>query len=260
MGDPRNPNDVKEGMNVKASILKNDPPEKWITTTVKRKKTKEQFCPDGTPIILADNRDGYVKEFFEDFIELTEKEIKEMIQGHENFVFELKSSFQFSTKRSIQAECLKEEILRELSSMLNTKGGKICIGVDNKKNILGLDEDYKLIKIKKTGQPKKDSFIQELRSFINSRLGDNNLESCYNAYVVTVDSKELCIIDVQESKFIPAFVLEKYKVRGCDTTENEPLYNSKKWTFYIKTDRGTSEKNPYEALQFWKEHKTENIV
>ena len=137
MPDPRNSDDVKIGMPVKASILKNDPPETWIITTVKRKRTKERYCPDGTPIIFADNRDGYVKEFFEDFIELTENEIKEMIEGHENFIFELKSSFQFSTKRSVQDDCLKEEIVKELSAMLNTKGGKICIGVDNKKNVIG---------------------------------------------------------------------------------------------------------------------------
>ena len=35
MADPRNIDDVKVGMSVRASIGKNDPREKWILTTVK---------------------------------------------------------------------------------------------------------------------------------------------------------------------------------------------------------------------------------
>jgi predicted HTH transcriptional regulator len=260
MPDPKNPNDVQIDMMVKAAILKDDPPEKWIITKVKRKKTNESYCPYGTPIIFSDNRFGYTKGFVETVVELNENEIKNLIENHENLLVELKSSFQYSVKKSRQAECLKEQIVREISAMMNTKGGKVIIGVDNQKKILGLDDDYKFIKISKSGQPKKDSFIQELRDYVNSRLGHKSLEDKYNAYVANVDSKEICIIDVDESKMYPAFVLEKFKMRKCDDEETDSLTNGKRWTFYTKTDRGTSEKNPYEASIFWEENKQSQFL
>lgn len=260
MCDPRNPKDIIENMTVLAAILENDPPEKWIVTQVKRKKSNEKYYHNGTPIRFTDNRQGFVKKIIEDFKELTIDEIKNMIENHENLNVELKSSFQFSTKKLRQAECLKEQIVREVSAMMNTNGGKVIIGVDNQKKILGLENDYQFIKISKNGQPKKDSFVQELRDFINSRLIDKNLESKYVAYVTNVDSKDICIIHVSESLSIPAFVLEKFKFRNCDADDNESLINGKRWTFYIKTDRGTSEKNPYEAAIHWMETKNSSSI
>jgi len=261
MADPHFLKDVLVGMYVKVAISKIDPSDKWISSQIKEiLTTSYEYHENGIEVIITDNRSGYVKEFLEDITKLTEIEVLDLVKRHETLNFELKSSFQYSVKNKRKAECLAEQIVREICGFMNARGGIICIGVDNSKSILGLEDDYSILTNIKPGQPKSDSLIQTIRDFVNSRLGDNILETLYNSYIVNLSKSEVCIIDVKESKNIPVFVLEKFKSQDCDSDDNKPLSNKKRWLFYVRTDRGTSEKNPYEAAKYWKNEKNSQFL
>lgn len=244
--DPRNSEDVKIGMSVRASIGKNDSREKWILTIVKEILSTEQFCPDGTEIITNDNRSAYCKEFANISIKISELELEQLIENHETLTFELKSSFQWSTKNNRKAECLGESIVREIGAFMNTKGGRICIGVDNNKNILGLKNDFS-VSPPKSGQPKEDSFVSKIRSFVTDRLQVPTAETLFNSYVMSFKGKQVCIIEVDKSD-TPIFVQEKYDSKTCDTDLEVKI---KRWPFYVRTDQGTREYSPYEAKIYW---------
>lgn len=250
--DPRNRDDVNIGMSIKASIGKNDPREKWILTTVKEILSTEKFCPDGVEIIIHDNRSAYCKEFIETFTEISESELEQLIENHETLTFELKSTFQWSTKNNRKAECLGEQVVREIGAFMNSKGGRICIGVDNSKNVLGLKNDFS-ISPPKSGQPKEDAFVSKIRNFVNDRLQVSTAETLFNSYVFHYKGKQVCIIEVQESD-VPIFVQEKYDSKRCDTDDETKI---RRWPFYVRTDQGTREYSPYEAKEYWiRERKT----
>lgn len=244
--DPRNIDDIKVGMSVRASIGKNDPREKWILTNVKEVLSTEKYCPDGIEIIIHDNRSAYCKEFANISVEISESELEQLIEKHETLTFELKSSFQWSTKNNRKAECLGEQVVREITAFMNGNGGRICVGVDNTKNILGLKNDFS-ISPPKHEQPKEDAFVSKIRNFVNDRLQVPTAETLFNSYIMSFKGKQVCIIEVQKSD-IPIFVQEKYDSKTCDT---DSVVKIKRWPFYVRTDQGTREYSPYEAKEYW---------
>ncbi len=244
--DPRNKDDVKLGMPVRASIGKNDSREKWILTRVIEILSTEKYNPDGIEIIIHDNRSAYCKEFVNVSVEISESELGQLIETHETLSFELKASFQWSTRNNRKAECLGEQVVKEIVAFMNGSGGRICIGVDNSKNILGLKNDFS-ISPQKHGQPKTDAFISKIRTFVNDRLQVPTAETLFNSYVIRFQDKDVCIIDVGKSD-IPIFVQEKYDSKTCDTDSDLKI---KRWPFYVRTDQGTREYSPYEAKKYW---------
>ena len=242
-------------MSVKVSIGKNDPREKWILTTVKEVLSVEKYCPHGVEIIIHDNRTGYCKEFVESFTQISELELEQLIENHETINFELKSSFQWSVKNNRKAECLGEQVVREIAAFMNSKGGVICIGVDNSRNVLGLKNDFS-ISNPKVGQPIEEALVSKIRSFVTDRLHCPTTETLFNTYVFHYKKKQVCIIQVKQSDN-PIFILEKYDSRSCDS-ENE--VKIKKWPFYVRTDQGTREYSPYEAKEYWAREKGTNFL
>lgn len=251
MADPRNSEDVEVGMSVRASIGKNDPREKWILTTVKEILSTEEFCPGGVEIIIHDNRSAYCKEFVNMCVEISELELDQLIENHETVSFELKSSFQWSVKNNRKSECLGEETVKEIAAFMNANGGRICIGVDNAKNVLGLKNDFS-ISPPKHGQPKEDALVSKIRAFVNDRLQVPTAETLFNSYVIHFKEKDLCIIEVEKSD-IPIFIQEKYDSKTCDT---ESELKIKRWPFYVRTDQGTREYSPYDAKKYWTRERT----
>ena len=135
---------------------------------------------------------------------------------------------------------------------MNAKGGKICIGVDNSRNVLGLKGDFS-ISPPKHGQPKEDALALKIRNFVRERI-PTLAETLFNSYVVDYKGKQVCIIDVKESN-IAIFVQEKFDPKSCDT---ETEIKVKRWPFYVRTDQGTREYSPYEAKEYWiREKETE---
>ncbi|MDB2445676.1 ATP-binding protein [Nitrosopumilus sp.] len=246
----------KNKTTVKVSLTKNDAPEKWILTTINEVLSLDDYCPDGVEVLIADNRSGYCKDFENSFVELTSSELAELIEKHETFNFELKSSFQWSIKKNEKAECLGEQVVKEIAAFMNSKGGKICIGVDDQRKTLGLKPDFS-ISPGRSGQTKEDALVSKIRNFVRDRLNSPTTQNLFNSYVMKYDQKQVCIIDVEESS-IPIFIYEKFVPSQCDK-DGQPL-KIRKWSFYTRTDQGVLEHSPYEAKSYWLREKNTSFL
>jgi predicted HTH transcriptional regulator len=241
----------KNNKQVKASVLQNDPPEKWIVTSIMEILSTDDYSPDGVEIMFSDYRSGYCKESIEEFTNITSTELSQLIVDHETLYFELKSSFQWSIRYDRKAECLGEQVVREIAAFMNGKGGKICIGINDQRTTLGLKKDFSITTVKQ-GQAIEDAFVSKIRNFVKDRLTVPTTENLFNSYMMKYDQQQVCIIDVKESS-IPIFVLEKFVPGQCDA--DGPPAKQRKWPFYTRLDQGTREHSPYDAKIYWNEQK-----
>ncbi len=205
---------------------------------------KEPFNSDGIEVEIDNFHFGHVKKIIKNDEFITENQLREKIKNHEQKTFELKSSFKYDIKVSnitgnpTSAEYLKRKIVEECASFMNSEGGIICIGVDDEKNILGLENDFKL---QTEYDPKKDKqiFIDTLRGEIKQALIDYLqdpiiFDLCYVEMKV-IDGKDVCCIIVEKSpKSIFVKMKINYRLDGKDKKD-------KIWKCWIRADNGIRE-------------------
>jgi uncharacterized protein YwbE len=230
---------------------------KGLSVTIQRKRIKkvmtgiitdilenQAFNPDGIEVEIDGYYLGHVKKIIINEEVISEQELREKIQKHETDTFEMKSSFKYDLNLSkhlgkpTENEILKRKIVEEAAGFMNTNGGMICIGVDNEKNTVGLENDYKL----QTGyHPEKDRslFIDQLRLEIKDTLiaylGDEQIYGLYRISILPLDGKEVCCIKIEKSSD-PIFV----KIPGTfhDSKLKKDLPKQKIWKCWIRADNG----------------------
>ena len=88
---------------------------------------------------------------------LLERDIDILIGMDESSQLEFKSTFQWDIKLEQKNIDLRNEVLKTIAAFNNTEGGYLIIGIDDNKNIFGLEKDYSLSK-----KQNKDVFLQTL--------------------------------------------------------------------------------------------------
>lgn len=208
---------------------------------IQRKRTKKilegiiteilddnQYNLNGLEVEIDDCFEGNVKNIMEDKPIISSSELCKKIDKHESKFFEIKSSFKYDVNISNHIgvptanEALRRKIVEEVASFMNTCGGIVCIGVDDDKNILGLENDYKL----QSGYtPDKDKsllqgnlkleIIQALIDYLDTEM----IFTLYDVEIITIDGKDVCCIIVKKSND-PIFVKMKIsaKIDGKDKT------------------------------------------
>jgi len=150
------------------------------------------------------------------FLDLTESE-----------TLEFKSSLRWDYKQSNLNRAMEIIIAKSLVAFLNTKGGTLIIGVDDKKQILGLEKDFSALK-----KQDEDGFELKLTDIINTYVGKQ-----YRTYVHVkfekIDSKTICIVTIDKSS-TPAYLSSEGKTEFYIRAGNssQPL-NVKETTEYI---------------------------
>ena len=119
-------------------------------------------------------------------------------------------------------------IAKTIVGFMNTKGGKLIIGVDDEGNTLGLENDYKTLKHKN-----KDGYERAIFRIISTQLGH---EACFSNHVsfYNLNEKEVCVVDIEPSK--------------------EPVYvnNGTNTTFYVRTGNATYPLTVKETVDYLK--------
>ncbi|MFB6217349.1 MAG: DUF262 domain-containing protein, partial [Candidatus Aenigmatarchaeota archaeon] len=95
-----------------------------------------------------------------------ETSLEALIEKGENHRIEFKETLLYDVHRDQPNKDLKKEAVKEIASFANAEGGTLIIGVDDDKNIKGLDRDLKLM-------DDLDDFEVTLNQEISSRLGDS---------------------------------------------------------------------------------------
>ena len=162
---------------------------------------------------------------------LLQRDIAEIIADGENEKVEFKSSIRYDYLRKITNRDLEMVIAKTIVGFMNTKGGKLILGVDDDGNILGLEKDFKTIKHKN-----RDGYEREIFRIISTQLGH---EACFSNHIsfYVVDELEICVIDVEPSK--------------------EPVYVSDgtSTTFYVRTGNATYPLTVKETVDYLKTQK-----
>jgi len=129
------------------------------------------------------------------------KNVKRMISGGENSVVEFKSSLRWDYNQNKKNSELEKPVLKNIVAFLNTKGGSILIGVDDKGKVLGIEND--MLTLSKNSF---DGFHQHLINQISDKIGVHQthhiaIKSCI------IYRKIIAIIEIEKAAY-PAYLKE----------------------------------------------------
>jgi hypothetical protein len=160
------------------------------------------------------------------------RDIAEIIADGENEKVEFKSSIRYDYLRKVTNLDLELVIAKTIVGFMNTKGGKLIIGVDDDGNTLGLENDYKTLKHKN-----KDGYERAIFRIISTQLGH---EACFSNHIsfYVINEKNICVVDIEPSK--------------------EPVYvnDGTSTTFYVRTGNATYPLTVKETVDYLKTQKT----
>tara|TARA_R110002126_G_scaffold4304_5_gene22753 strand:+ start:1457 stop:2239 length:783 start_codon:yes stop_codon:yes gene_type:complete len=163
---------------------------------------------------------------------LLQRDIAEIIADGENEKVEFKSSIRYDYFRKATNRDLEIVIAKTIVGFMNTKGGKLIIGVDDEGNTLGLENHYKTLKHKN-----KDGYERAIFRIISTQLGH---EACFSNHIsfYVINEKEICVVDIEPSK--------------------EPVYvnDGTSTTFYVRTGNATYPLTVKETVDYLKTQKT----
>lgn len=161
------------------------------------------------------------------FPEMTDKDIAELLTMEESACLEFKSTFQWDIRAGLKNEDLRLETIRTLAAFSNTEGGFLLLGVEDNKDIFGLEKDYSLI-----SRPDRDGFCQLLTQEIENRISRTFVPSLRVSFH-KVSDRDVCKIAVNA---------------GNDAVwakEAKDLFG-----FYIRTQNSTRKVSPIEAVDY----------
>lgn len=126
--------------------------------------------------------------------------VRKILEDDENRYLEFKSSLRWDYRQEKVNPELEKIIMKTIAAFGNTDGGILMIGVDDDKNILGLEKDFLTLK-----KSDADYYEVHLRNLMHKMMGVKYVSKYIRTQFETVeDEKTVCKI-----KVIPA---------------NEPLY------------------------------------
>lgn len=142
--------------------------------------------------------------------------VEDLIQSREHEKLEFKTTFRWDTRENKVNKGLEKMTIKTVAAFLNSGGGNLIIGVDDKGQILGLDSDY-LSLSKKDADGFENHFTNIFKTSIGSEFR-NFIRFAFHK----IDGKEICQI-----KILPA---------------NKPAYTKfeNEEFFYIRTGNTTN--------------------
>ncbi len=131
-------------------------------------------------------------------IELTHNEPRnedseELISGGESDTVEFKSTLRYDIRNSVLNKKLEYLIAKTIAAFLNSEGGSLLIGVDDEKNILGLENDFSTLR-----KPNIDGFELQLLEVIKKYIGVELISHLKITFPVH-DEESICLIKISKS-------------------------------------------------------------
>jgi hypothetical protein len=117
---------------------------------------------------------------------------KEILLEDENRYLEFKSSARWDYRQEKTNPELEKVILKTLAAFGNTDGGILLIGVDDDKNIIGLEKDFNTLK-----KPTQDFYEIHLRNILHNVMGVKYVSKNIRMQFETFENQNvICIIKV----------------------------------------------------------------
>lgn len=153
---------------------------------------------------------------------------QKLLEKEEHKNLEFKSSLRWDFKENKVNRAIEKAVMKTIAAFLNSDGGHLVIGVDDRKNIVGLAKD--IATLRKTDL---DGFENHFNNIFHSMIGAD-LRQYVNLTYANAQSQNCCIVSVSPSGS-PAFL---------QTDDNEE--------FYIRTGNGTTALKLSEANRYIK--------
>lgn len=213
------------------------------------------FNDKGIEVEIDDCYVGNIKKIIEFDTEISQEELLKKIEKHESKSFEMKANFKYDSNLSnrfgkpVTNEKIKRKIIEEIASFMNTDGGIICIGVDNNKNIIGLENEYKL---QNDYNPNMDiSLLQdklrlEIKSALKQYLDDDLIYGLFQIEIISLDNKDVCCIILKKS---PEPIFVKLKNTPCRIDNKDTKETI--WKCWIRSDNGIQSIEFDSFLKLW---------
>lgn len=167
-----------------------------LTEAVSEDYKSSVYCLD----VLLDTLKNYFNASKDEVFSKTE--IQELLNRGESGKIEFKSSLRWDFKKSTVNKELEFVIAKTISAFMNSKGGKLLIGVKDSGEILGINSDIATLKNQNT-----DGFLLQLTQVINDYLGKENHQFA-NVSVVKINDEQICLVDIERNPD-PVYVKNK---------------------------------------------------
>jgi len=151
-----------------------------------------------------------------------------LINHGENSSVEFKSTLRWDLRLEKRNPEIEFAVLKTIAAFMNTDGGNLFIGIDDKGTVLGLENDFKTLK-----KQNIDGFEQFLMTLISEKIGANFC-TLVAVKFYKLEENEICQIVVRPYSS-PAYIKE-----------------NKLTHFFIRTGNGTRELNVQESLDYIK--------
>ncbi|MBA7648284.1 hypothetical protein ES703_56068 [subsurface metagenome] len=161
---------------------------------------------------------------------LPERDINTLIEMDESTQLEFKSSFQWDIEQNCKNKNLRNEVIKTVGAFNNTEGGYLLIGINDEKEIVGLEKDYSSFR----GKQNKDVFLQTLTHKIENKIS-KDFAAKVDVKFYNLESKDVCRIKVN-------FGIEHVWVKEDKDTE----------VFYIRLQNLTKALSPSESVKYIK--------
>ena len=146
---------------------------------------------------------------FDDYIQ-RHRRAEELLKLQESKTLEFKSSLRWNLKEDRKDDKrVTHAALKSIAAFLNTEGGDLLIGVDDDRNVVGIEHDR---------LDSDDKFMRHLAQVERNSLGDR-AGTCIDPTTQIVEGKTVCLVSCQRS---PEPVYLRWK--GMEKTVDGDLY------------------------------------
>ena len=166
--------------------------------------------------IWLEKNTGYIKVIDRKVIvnninkSIVERPILERLKDREYPNLEFKSSFRYDIKlKQPNPKTLEKVIAITIAAFMNSYGGTLFIGIDDDGNVIGLENDYQLLKKRNS-----DGFELEIRQSIEKYLRNKIANEFLKLKFHKIDSKEICEIIVTSTP-VPVFLYNEEGRQEC---------------------------------------------
>ena len=168
----------------------------------------------------------------ESFIDL----ILKLIQAGESSNVEFKSTLRVNLHTGRSDKGIEHSCMKTIAAFLNTSGGTLFVGIDDKKAILGLENDFGSFNENKDSM---DEFQKHLDNLIENYF-DNGIFSLLDITFPAIEDKFVCVIRV------------KHSAKGSVMLNNRSEGNKEE--FYIRRSASTKALTASEMITYIKSH------
>jgi hypothetical protein len=197
-----------------------------------------QYILSTFPIISSEQKAMALTAFQEFKVKFDGKKsedvlLKDLIAKGESPFVEFKSTLRIDLKTNKPEKFIEHSVIKTLAAFLNSDGGTLIIGVEDNKNILGLDIDFNSF----SKDDKLDEFQKHFDNLISKTLG-NRFHHYLKIEFPEIQDKTVCVITINQKSKEPVYVVN----------------DSGQETFYIRRTASTIDLKPSEQMKYIKEH------